>query len=212
MKHESDFIDIQKKEHIENLLSNILKNNSNLQIWQKESTLRVKTEGRIKKYDVCDSYIELEAGALDGFMDFEKDEIYFYSKFRKTIFKSKIIRKGKNKIRIEYPDLIKIEEARVAPRTRYGLRSYQTIDILIQDANKNQIAVTDLKLLDSSESGAGFLINKTMGKYLSIGSKFVTLKSTVEGVEKKGGIVRSLTRFQNSLTGEELFRVGVELF
>lgn len=208
---EQPFVDVIKREHIYSILEKIFKKKAKLQIWQKGENLRLRTTGKLNNLNLQQSIIELEADSKDGFYDFHDDEIFFYTPMRTTIFKSKIIKKeGDNIIRVAYPDVVKMEEARTAPRKQYGLRSYQSIDIVAVTKDGKKVNFSDLRLLDSSNNGAAFLLTKMSAALVEVGSRFVSLSSSVSGIEKRAGIIRNITKFRNNLTGEQCYRIGVE--
>lgn len=209
---EKEYIDIQKRPHIEKLLLDIKRERGALQIWQRDIRVRVRALGQLTKLDSNGKFIDLASREEGGFFDFSDGDIYFYSEHRKVIFKSKVVRLGDSKIRIEFPDLVKIEDARCEPRTRYGLQSYQTMDIMALANDNQKIPIQDLKLVDSSKDGVGFLVRPRSGAPLEVGARIMTMRATVENVEGRTGVIRSIIKQSNSLSGEELLRVGVELF
>jgi hypothetical protein len=210
--NDKEFIDIQKRPHIDKLLLETKREKGNLQIWQRDIRVRVRAHGYLTKIDNDGKYLDLISKEHDGFGDFSDGDIYFYAEHRKVIFKSRVLRLGAGKIRIEFPDLVKIEDARCEPRVRYGLQSYQTMDIMTLSKENQKFPINDLKLVDSSKDGVGFLIRLKPGANLQVGSKIVTTRSTIENVEGRTGIIRSIIKQSNDLSGEKLLRVGVELF
>lgn len=207
-----EFIDILKKEHIDSILTKIHKGGLNLQIWQKEEPLRQKTNGILKGLNLVSNTIELEASKFDAFIDFQKDEIYFYSAYRTTIFKSKILKKVQgHKIVINYPELMKIKEARLDQRHRYGIKTNHRLDILFETESKHKIVEADIRVLDSSDNGCAILISKKYATQIKKGTKLIILQASLSHLQKRAGVVRSIFTFRNNLTGEQCYRLGIEL-
>lgn len=207
-----EFVDIVKKDHIDSVLNKIFKGSLALQIWQKEEPLRQKTNGKLKSINAVSNHIELEASDFDGFVDFKKDEIFFYSNYRMTIFKSKILKKIQgNKVIIEYPELLKIKEARSNQRHRYGLHTNHRLDILLVAPNGAKMIETEVRIIDSSDNGFAILIPKKYGELVKKGTKIIVLEASILHLSKRAGIVRTFMPFKNNLTGENTYRVGIEL-
>ncbi|EQC47749.1 hypothetical protein [Bacteriovorax sp. Seq25_V] len=212
MRSEKAFVDINKKDHINSILNKIFKSAKPLQVWQKEEPLRQKANGVLKSLQLSQNYIELESTEVNGFLDFKNDEIFFYSEYRTTIFKSKIKYKNNGRtIVIEYPEMVKIEEARTQPRTRYGISTEHRIEALFEYNDGKKVIQNDVRVLDSSDDGCAILISKHFGQNLVVGGKVVVMNSSVEGLKKRAGLIRSITLFKNTLTGESCFRLGVQL-
>lgn len=206
------FVDIVKKDHIDSVLAKIFKGSLSLQIWQKEETLRQKTHGFLRSINAVSNHIELEASNFDGFIDFKKEEIFFYSNYRTTIFKSKILRKTQNnKVIIEYPELLKIKESRTNQRSRYGLHTNHHLDLLIVTNNESKIVETEVRIIDSSENGLAILLPKKYKELIKKGSKVIILESSLLFLQRRAGLIRTFNSFKNNLTGEKTYRVGIEL-
>ncbi len=212
MAEQKVFIDIQKKEYINSILNKIFKSARPLQVWQKEEPLRQKTNGVVKNLNLSKELITLESDDVDGFIDFKTDEIYFYSEYRTTIFKSKIKFKNDGKtIIIEFPEIVKIEEARMQPRTRYGLNTQHRVDVLFEFSDGRKVIQSDVRVLDSSEDGCAILVSKHFGEYLSRGGKLIIMDASLMNLRKRAGMVRSISTFKNILSGESCYRLGIGL-
>lgn len=212
MNTEQAFIDINKKDHINSILNKIFKSSKSLQVWQKEEPLRKKTCGVVKNFIIPQNYLELESTDENGFVDFRKDEIFFYSEYRTTIFKSKIKYKNNGRtIVIEFPEVVKIAEARSQPRTRYGIATDHRLETLFELKDGKRIIQNDVRILDSSTDGCAILIPKHFGQSLEVGGKIVVMVSSISYLGKRAGIIRSLTLFKNNLSGETCYRLGIEL-
>ncbi|EQC50674.1 hypothetical protein [Bacteriovorax sp. DB6_IX] len=211
MRELKELIDIQKKEHISTILRLALRNKFPIHIWQRDSKVRERADGVVINLDIDKSVLELEATKESCFDEFELGEIFFFAEFRKAIFKAQVLKIGSRKIRISLPQMIKVEEARCEPRVKYGLRSYQSLDITTK-SQKSANFITDLQMVDSSKDGVGFLARPLKVNGLNIGDKIFTERATVENIEGRIGVIRSITKQSNSLSGEKLLRIGVELF
>jgi len=212
MNDASGFIDIQKRDQIFKLLKDGAREKSSFQVWQRDIRVRVRAKGIITKVDTSFKYIDIQASEVNGFDEFDMGDIYFFYEDRKAIFKSQLIRLSSTKVRIAFPDMVKVEDARCEPRTRYGLRSYQSMDISALDDDSRKQSLMDLQMIDSSRDGVGFLIRPNAGAILKVGDKIFTVRSTVENVEGRTGVIRSISKQTNNLSGEDLLRIGVELF
>ena len=65
--------------------------------------------------------------------------------------------------------------------------------------------------MDSSDNGVGLILNILDAKDLKVGSKLITMTSSIENIENRVGVIRSLSFLDNDLSGERFVRVGIEL-
>lgn len=216
MLKSEEFIDISQITDIESFVTKLIKNETKIQLWQKEDTFRTQTKGHIVKFCNDERSIIIEASqcSSDGFENFDYREIYIYSPIRSLIFKSKVqkIKDGKY-IKIDFPTLAKIEEARREERKYYGMRSYQSLDLSLSHKPNSNLSflITNISILDSSENGLGFLVPIVDATTLKINQEVKVVKCTLTDKVERVGVIKSLVKRRNNLSGETYIRVGIEL-
>ncbi len=203
-------IDITSRSQIMSLVTTVSK--SRVRLWQKDQKVRKFSFCKIVQIDENRGRLLLETADDSDLFGFCGDHVYFYSSVRSLIFKAKIEKIiSKNRMVLLLPQLVKIEDSRTEKRKNWGYRSYQFLDmsIVTRDLSKKNIEKT--RVLDSSDNGVGIILNILDAKDLKVGSKLITMTSSIESIENRVGVIRSLSFLDNDLSGERFVRVGVEL-
>lgn len=207
-----NMVDVSTKSAIASLLETVHKKDIGLQIWQNNDGIKVKAAGKLVKFKKGITSLTIKSNDKSLQKRFELKEIYFFCPYRTMIFKSNLLEIKNKELKLSFPELVKIDEARSEKRHNLGLRSYQ--HIIAQFIPKDQDEIfhpSKLKVLDYSENGCGFLISTMFGKLLSEGDEFNILKSTIEEQLGRVGEIRNFTSFTNNLTGEKFIRIGARL-
>ena len=125
------------------------------------------------------------------------------------MFKAHICSQKRDQLKVDFPEALKIEEARIFPRVKFGLRSYQFIEVIIP-VNKDLKINVRCPLMDYSYGGIGFLIDKRYIKYLANDALLNVGDATIKDLSNRKLRVRSCSMFENVLSGNNYIRVGSE--
>lgn len=203
-------IDIRNRSQILSLVKSV--NKDPFRVWQKSKKKRKFSFCKVKKINDLQGDILIESHDNSNIMDFNNDYIYFYSPIKSLIFKAKVKKLvSKRHLLISVPEMVKIEDARTEKRKNWGFRSYQFLDLSIVTTNLDKKQIEKTRILDSSENGVGIIIDINQAEHLKVGNKLITLTSSIEGIENRVGVIRSIVFQDNGLTGAKFVRVGIEL-
>ncbi len=210
-KFKNGAVDIVKRTQLTSLLNGVLKRGEEVQLWQNVSVRRQKVKGQVSSVDIINGEIKICA-TQGSFTIFDNSDVYFFSAQKTMIFKSRIKRVSRLEVIISFPELAKIEEARMEKRVIYGYRSYQFADLsFVSFRDRKKLKLEKAKVMDSSANGMGILLSMKDGLNLKVGSKLITTEASVDSIRGRVGIVRSIIKNKNELTGEIMLRIGVEL-
>jgi len=200
------FIDISSLGHIRNLLKNIHLTKNEFQIWQSINSTKSFKIGIIKKINSWEESFEIivKNKELSSF-DIQQ-EIFFKSEYKNILFKSKIAKIEKNHLKIFNPTVVKIREERRDKRKSHGMASYHTIHVKFKN-----IVLTKAQIFDSSLSGLSLIVNKYIFDTVLEGDVLNLNESTINPFCGKAAIIRNKTPLSNSLSGENMYRLGIEI-
>ncbi len=211
-KFQNGVVDIVKRTHLSSLLKGVMKNRTEVQLWQNIKMCRHKSHSNILDVDLINGVITVEAIKGHDYSLFDESDVYFYSPLKSMIFKCQIKAISNKIIKLSFPELAKIEEARSEVRSVYGYRSYQFVNLsLVSPRDSQKIKIDYAKVMDSSNSGMGLLISPKDAQFFKVGGKLISTESSISYVKGRAGIIRSISKDKNELTGEIMLRVGIEL-
>ena len=211
-KFKNGVVDIVKRTHLSSLLKGVMKNRIEVQLWQNIKMCRYKSHSTILDVDLINGIITVEAKKGHDYSLFDKSDVYFYSPLKSMIFKCRIKSVSTKIIKLSFPELAKIEEARSESRAVYGYRSYQFANLsLVSPRDSRKIKIDYAKVMDSSDDGMGLLISPKDAQYFKVGGKLISTESSIGAMKGRAGVIRSMSKDKNELTGEIMLRVGVEL-
>ncbi len=204
------FVEVSNSRSIQNILRNIYNSRECISAWQNVHGENKNTVGFFFNYQKKSDYINFKSMELKQGLGFHKDkEVFFHSEFRKTIFKSKIKSESSNKLKINFPTTLRIEETREGGRVRFGLQSTLTLSIYLYSESYEKIKAS-CQVLDYSDGGIGLLIPIEFAPFLNPQQIIEIGESNIDHLSKRHFCVRSLRPLENVLSGARYIRIGGE--
>lgn len=199
-------VDISNSTNVKKILKDLFKSKKNLRIWQSIEETKNYCYGTIQSFAQMDKTLEM-IPADDQAFDFDKEiNLYFHSHFKDTLFKTTITENGSNKIKIKRPSSVKIRDIRTEERKVYGLQSYQSANLQLTAKMNSKV-----KIIDSSSTGLGILVNKFLFDKLNEGDIISITDSTLPEFKNRTAVVRNLAALDKQLNNQLLFRIGIEI-
>lgn len=203
---ELKMVDISNSTNVKKILKDLHKAKKNLRIWQSIEETKNYCYGSILKITSMDEALEM-VPADDQTFEFDKEiNLYFHSHYKDTLFKTTITENGTNRIKIKRPSFVKIRDVRTEERKSFGLQSYQIANLQLS-AKLN----AKVKIVDSSSTGLGLIVNKFVFDKLNEGDIITIADSTLPEFRERTAVVRNKGALDKQLNNQLLFRVGLEI-
>lgn len=205
-----EFVDVTNRKEVERILKSIYNSRRCITAWQTKYGNNVNTLGFLFDYQKNQKQIDFKSIELKDELGFDQEhDIFFHSDFRTTIFKTKIQKQNKNKLKLDFPMSLKIEETRQGDRVRLGLRSNQTLNITLYNENYDKMKI-ECQILDYSPGGVGLLIPIHFAPFVNLSQIIEIGYSNIDQVRHRHFCVRSINPLENVLSGARYLRIGGE--
>lgn len=200
-----DKIDIYNSKIIKKFLGELFKDKLVIKIWQNISESKNYTLGTIVQYKHEQDLITF--CPEEGYeFNFNKNlDLFFHTNFKDTIFKTNIIKVNPDSIIVKRPSLVKIKDSRSERRKNFGINSYHFTEIQFPNGE-----IQKVYCLDTSDSGMGIMVNRSVFANMHKGLKLTIVMSSVADHIGKVAMIRNLGPIDNVLTNEVNFRIGLE--
>lgn len=205
-----EFVDVTSRKKVERILKSIYNSRTSITAWQTHEGAHVNTLGFLYDYKKNQTQLSFKSIELKEDLGFTQgEEIFFHSPFRTTIFKTKIKKLKKNKLLLDFPMSLKIEQTRQGNRVRLGLKSNQTLIITLYNEEYEKMKI-ECQILDYSDGGVGLLVPIHLAPFLNYSQIIEIGDSNIGMVRNRYFCVRSMNPLENVLSGAKYLRIGGE--